>query len=677
MMDFGRLTTFASMARRLKATVAICLFVFAALILSRPVAAQNIYAAVHGTVTDTSGAAIPDAAVSMVNTSTGITTKAITDGHGYYSFPQLQIGGQYTTTITSNGFQTFSSTGLTLNVNDNRDVSAKLEIGSAVQTVEVQAAAVQVETSDTQLKQVFTAQQMEQAPLLGRDVTGLQKLAPGNMESSDRYGNFSANGSQTQSNTYLVNGADITDSSLQSEGLSVNPDALAEQNVVTSTLNPEVARNSGAIVNQVLKSGTNTFHGSGFEFYRDTFLTNGNYFSPSRPQFHQNVYGGTLGGPVIKNRLFFFLAYQGLRNRTGATQLSPVFNSAQNGGNFTSDNNIVNNGPNGSVGLSSNAIPFAIGGCAAGTPWNVCFPSGNVQLPSSSYNPISAKMLQQFVPAANTTVGGGAYYAFNAPDTLAQDQGIIRADYHLSQNDSIWASSIFQSSPSFAALGFGGSDLPGFGTNQAEHYKIFMASWTHAFGTSALNELRAGYFRFNFAAVEPQHVVQPSSYGFAISPQAPQANLPLINVTGLNGTSSFLGFTFEGPQPRKDTNLTGADNFSKVIGNHTVKLGVSYEQMGVNNPYYSNNNGNYTFAGAGTYSSGDPILDYVLGIPDNYSQSSGSVIQAISHEYYAYAQDSWKASNDLTINYGVAWDLEAPYQNHQFNGLGIACWALS
>ena len=283
----------------------------------RPAAAQNIYAAVHGTVTDTGEAAIPGAAVSIVNTSTGITTTATTDSHGYYIFPQLQIGGPYTVAIASTGFQRFSSTGLTLNLNDNREVNARLLVGSAVETVVVQSAAVQVETSDSQLKQVFTAEQMEAAPLLGRDVTGLQKLAPGNMESSDRFGNFSANGSQTQSNAYLVNGADITDSSLQSEGLSVNPDALAEQNIVSSTLNPEFARNSGAIVNQVLKSGTNTIHGSGFEFYRDTFLTNGSYFAPSRPDFHQNLYGGTLGGPVIKNRLFFFLAYQGLRNRGG------------------------------------------------------------------------------------------------------------------------------------------------------------------------------------------------------------------------------------------------------------------------------------------------------------------------------------------------------------------------
>jgi hypothetical protein len=679
MLRFRRFLINASAIRRLGTLVVTPLLLIVGAGLLQPAAAQNIYGAVHGTVTDASGAVLPNAAVSITNTSTGIVTTAKTDSHGYYIFPQLQIGGPYTIEINAAGFQKFSSSGLMLNLNDNREVSAKVQVGSEVQTVNVEGTAVQVETSDTQLKQVFTAQQMEEAPLLGRDVSGLQKLAPGNMESSDRFGNFSSNGSQTQSNAYLVNGADITDPSLEDEGLSVNPDALAEQNIVTSTLNPEFARNSGAIVNQVIKSGTNTFHGSGFEFYRDTFLTNGSYFAPSRPQYHQNLYGGTLGGPVIRNRLFFFLAYQGFRRRTGATQLSPVFNTSQLNGNFTGDNNVANGGSNGAVGLSSKPIPFAIAGCAAGTPWNVCFPTGTVQLASSSYNPISAKLLQQFMPAANTTVGGGAYYAFNSPDTAAQDQGIIRADYQLSKNDSLWASSIFQSSPSQRALSYSGSDLPGFGETNSEHYKLFMASWTHTLGSSALNELRAGYYRLNYPSVEPTHIVPPSSYGFNISPQSSQTNLPLINVTPLDGTTatgsgSFLGFSNFGPQPRKDSNLSAADNFSKVLGSHTLKFGVSYEQFGVSNPYFSNNNGNYNFAGSGTYSSGDPILDYVLGIPDTYTQSSGSVIQAISHEYYVYAQDSWKATNDLTFNFGIAWDLEAPYQNHQFAGLGIVCW---
>jgi Carboxypeptidase regulatory-like domain len=196
MLSFKRFLMDAAAIRRLGTLILTPLLFFAGTGLPQPAVAQNIYAAVHGTVTDTSGAAIPGAAVSIANTSTGITTTATTDSHGYYTFPQLQIGGPYTVTVTANGFQKFSSTGLTLNVNDNREVSAPLQIGSAVQTVEVQAAAVRVETSDTQLKQVFTAQQMEEAPLLGRDVTGLQKLAPGTVESSDRFGSYSSNGSR-------------------------------------------------------------------------------------------------------------------------------------------------------------------------------------------------------------------------------------------------------------------------------------------------------------------------------------------------------------------------------------------------------------------------------------------------------------------------------------------------
>jgi hypothetical protein len=622
-------------------------------------AAQLTYATVHGTVTDSSGAVIPNATVTALNTSTGIKTTVNTDSHGYYTLPQLQIGGPYTVTVTAQGFQQFESSGLTLHLNDNRQVDAQLQIGAAAQTVQVQAAAVQVETADTQLKQVVTGQQIVSMPLLGRDASGLQKLQPGSVEASDRFGNYAANGSQTQSNSFLLDGADINDGPLQTEGVAVNPDALAEENIVTSTLNPEFARNSGAIINQSIKSGTNSFHGDAFWFYRDTFLNNGNYFSQKRPPYHKNLYGATLGGPVIKNKLFFFLGYQGYRRRTGSTTLAPVFNPDQVAGNFS-----VN---------STKPIPFTVNGCAAGTPWNQCFPNG-IHLDPSSYNPVALNLINKFVPAANDVRNGVYYYNFNSPNRAKYDQGVIRADYHISDNDSLWGSSVFQSNPDFTTLSFGGSDLPGFGQVNSRHFKLFMASWTHTFNPTTLNELRAGYYRFNYSAVSPAEIVDPATYGFNITPQSPQSSLPLISVKGLNGSSSFLGFSFEGPQPRKDTNLTGADNFTKIIGNHSLKLGVSVEQFGVSNPYYNDNNGSYAFNANGPYSSGDAVLDFVLGIPDTYTQSSGGFIDARSFEYYAYAQDSWKITNDLTLNYGIAWDAETPWNNNQFNGLGIVCW---
>jgi hypothetical protein len=657
-----------------------------------PHAAAQTYAALHGTVTDASGAVVPRAAVTALDTSTGVSTASETNDHGYFIFPQLHIGGPYTVSIVVAGFETFRSAGLILNLNDNREVNAQLKVGAATQSVEVQASALQVETSDTQLKQVMTAETIESMPLLNRDASGLQKLAPGSVESSDRFGSYSANGSQTQSNSYLLDGIDLNDGPIEREGIAVNPDALAELNVVTSTLNPEFARNGGAIVNETLKSGTNTIHGSGFWNYRDTFLNNGNYFSASRPPFHQNVYGGTLGGPVLRDKLFLFLAYQGFRNRTGGTVNAPDFTPDQAAGNFSFDNNLktdlANNAPptakNPTPGLTSNPIPFAINGCPAGTPWAACFPGGTVQIAQGSYNPIALALLKKYVPPENYLIvnpksGAKSYfYNFNTADTGAQDQGVIRADYHLSGKDTIWASSIFESAPDAQTLSFGGSDFPGFGMIDAEHFKLFAASWTHTFNASTLNEFRAGYFRFNFGDVDPVNVVQPSSLGFDITPQSSSAGVPNISLTGLNPNGSnyhFLGFSYEGPQPRKDTNLTGADNFTKIVGNHSLKFGVSAEQFIVSNPYNANNSGVFSYSGGGIYSSGDPILDFVMGIPDGYDQTSGSFIDSRGYEYYTYAQDSWKATHDLTLNGGVSWDIETPYSNGQFNGLGVVCWA--
>jgi hypothetical protein len=185
--------------------------------------------------------------------------------------------------------------------------------------------------------------------------------------------------------------------------------------------------------------------------------------------------------------------------------------------------------------------------------------------------------------------------------------------------------------------------------------------------------LRGGYYRLNYAAVEPAHPVAPSSFGFNIVPQSSSSGLPNIDLTGL----FTLGFSYEGPQPRKDTNLSFSDDFTHVMGSHDLEIGATVEQFRVSNPYFADNNGDYTFAGAGTYSSGDPGIDFLLGIPDGYAQSSGGFIDAIAWEDYAFAQDSWHATPDLTLNYGLAWDVETPNKNMQYNGLGITCFQLS
>ena len=687
---------------------------------SAPCANAQTYASVHGTVTDPTGAVISGASATALNTATGISTLTKTDKNGYYILPQLQVGGPYTVTIESPGFQSSVTTGLTLNVNDNREVDAKMKLGTSSQTVEVSATAVQVETSNTQLQQIVTAEQLESIPLEGRDPDGLQKLQPGVVESSDETGSYSANGSQTPQNSYMLNGTDINDGPLQDEGIYINPDALQEENIVTSTMNPEFARNSGAVVNQILKSGTNEFHGSGFEFYRDTFMNNGNYFSATRPVFHQNLYGGTLGGPIIKKKLFFFVAYQGERNRTGQTTLQPTLTGTKGAsatgdfaGDFASDtsyamtdpttgqplalnqpfDNTVVNPDTGTVtcpsiphkvyseSLSCNTMPASyalqLGFIThiTDTPpaWIQAYDNGSVgvtpatiKIPTANWDSIASNLINTYVPQATN----GTNYNFNALNTAAQDQGIERLDYTPTAKDSIWASNVFQSSPSYNTLPFLGSSFPGFAQVNTEHYKIFSASWTHTFNSNMLNELRAGYFRFNYPSVVPAQAVQPSTLGFNITPQSSQSGAPFISV----GSIFDLGFSPDGPQPRTDTNLSYGDNFTWVKGDHNLKFGGNFEQFRVHNVFGADNNGSYSFNGGGTYSSGDPILDFALGIPDRYTQTSDGVIDAVAEEYFVYAQDNWKMTHDLTVNYGIAWDTEVPNQNRQFGGLGITCW---
>ena len=626
--------------------------------------AQVSFATVQGTVTDQGGAAVSGAMVTITNGSTGVSSTLKTNSRGFYNFPQLQIGGPYTVSVVANGFQSFQSTGLMLNLNDNRAVDAKLAVGGTSESVTVSANNGQVETADTQLKTVIDAKQIEQLPLLSGNAAGLQKLQAGSVEASDRFGTYSANGSQSTSNSFILDGIDINDGPLQTEGINVTEDALDQETIVTSTLNPEFARNSGAVVNQVIKNGTNSFHGDAFEFYRDTFLNNGDYFAlpGKRPPFHQNRYGGTLGGPLIKNKLFFFLAYQGLRNRTGNTTNTLVPTAAQRSGMLGA-----------LKGASATATtPFAIGNCPAGSLWSTCF-GGGQSVPTSAFNTVAVKLLNQFVPAPNTSIGGKSYYNFSTANTGAGDQGVVRLDYNFSQKDLLWASSVFQSNPRTATLPFSGATLPGFGEIDAQHFKLFSADYSHTFSSSLLNDFAINYYRFNYASVEPQQVVQPSSYGFNINPQSASAGLPYINVRGL----FTLGFSQFGPQPRKDTNFRGSDTVTLVKGNHTLKFGASVEQFRVSNPFFGPNNGAYAFSGGGKYSSGNPLADFLLGVPDSYAQASGSLIDVYAYENYFYAQDSWKATQDLVFNYGAALDIETPFKNRQYGGLGVACFSVS
>jgi hypothetical protein len=679
------------------------------LLVATAARADNLYGSIRGTVTDPSGAALVGATVTATNTDTGIATKVTSSEAGVYVFPQLPTGS-YKVTITAANFKTFQAAGIHLDLNEVYTLNAKMELGAASVTVEVLANAVQVESTDMQLGTTVTGNQIVDLPLNGRNWTQLQQLQPGVVASSDRFGTYSTNGAETQQNAFLINGIDTNEAALNTPGFIPSPDSISEFRMVTSTLNPEFGRNSGAILNAAIKSGSNKFHGDAFEFYRDTFLDAKSWFELQASTFHQNQFGGTIGGPIVKDRAFFFFSYQGTRaSEPEGTGDTPVYTQPERGGlsgtgNFDfsavassfNDAVLITNPTTGLVTsvTNPNVSPFALTGdsaspcagtpCPAGTSYGIfynaatcvgqlptspgCAPAGNGLfstgvIPAQDANALAVKLVNQFVPPANS----GNDYLFSETEQAKANQYIYRIDDKLSKNDELWFVGAWQSNPTNEPIPFTGATLPGFPETSQLHRGQYTVSWTHTFTPTTLNEVRFGFFRFNFQAVEPVNPINPTSYGFTgITPQvASVASLPVMNVTGFFS----LGFSSNGPQPRIDNTYQFADNFSKVLGKHTLKAGATIERIEVNNPFYNNLSGTFSYSGVGIFSSANAGADFLLGIPDSYIQGSGSVVYGRGGEYYSYFQDQWKVKPSLTLTLGTGWDLEIPYHSLYAGGL--------
>jgi len=655
--------------------------------------ADNLYAKIQGTVTDPTGAVLAGVKITATNVGTNLQYAAETQGDGGFVLLNLPIG-TYRVSAEHSGFRSFTASGITLALDQVYALNIKMELGQISEQVIVEAARVQVETANTQLGAVITGDTIVDMPLLTRNFTQLQQLQPGVMSSNDRFGTYSTNGSQTQQNSFLINGQDSNDLPLNTPLIIPSPDAIAEFNMVTDTINPEYGRNSGAVMNVAIKSGTNNFHGSAFNFYRDTFLNTRDFFTHKAAIFHQNQFGGTIGGPVIKNHTFFFFSYQGSRFRQPqASNQNTLFTDAQRGGDFSDFS--FNGAPPASAGkapTNPNLSPVAMFGdasspcpvsggvmCPAGTYYGKAYDNSGTLLsnglfstgviPSQDLNTLAVGLMNKYVPTA--AAAGGVLFTPNAVTAGKANQYIWQVDHTVNAKDSLHSYGFMQTNPTQDTLPFTGSTLPGFPEHAERHQKQFTATWNHIFSSNVLNELRFGYTRFNFAAVEPVTVQQPSSAGFAITPQlGSSAGLPVMNLTGF----FTIGFSNNGPQPRIDQVYQVDDNFSSVLGRHQLKFGHDGRRFRVSNPFANQNNGNYSYAGSGAFSTGDPGADFLLGIPDTYGQGSGSFIDAGTQEFYSYAQDSWKAASNFTVNYGVGWQINQPTTDHFNNGRAINCF---
>ena len=643
-----------------------------ALSLSAAAHAADVNGRIRGTVTDPSGAVVPNANIVATNQQTGVKFTTTAGKSGEYIFQQLPVG-TYTISSSASGFKSFSATGIVITIDQEYVEPIKLDLGNASETVEVQADSVQVNTTDMQLNNVVNAAQMEELPLIGRNFTGLELTLPGVQAPSDRFGTFSVSGSQTQQSEFLINGADTNDIALNTLAIAPNLDAIDQFNLIDGPLNAEYDRNSGGIVSATIKQGTNHIHGDVFEFYRDTFLNTNNYFqkysgTTLQPvsAYHQNIFGGTIGAPIIKDKLFGFFGYQGTHQRVPEeTTQNTTYTAAQYAGNFAS-----------SVGsFSTNPIPsgVSIPGCVAGQTWASCLNGKGGIVPTASFNAVADKLATTYVP---TTATLGGLYTYNATENTTANQYIGRVDYALNPKNQFTVLGIYQTSNLLENLPFTGASVPGFGDSDISHIQQWTADYVRQISASSVNDLAAHYTRFNFDSGAPQQVVQPSTAGFAITPQDPTAStIPTIVVNQGAGAGGFsIGGTNNGPQPRIDQVIQFDDNFSKTLGHHNIKVGYDGRRFNVSNTFDASNSGSYAFNGAGGYSTGVPQLDFLLGIPDTYSQGTGSIIQADAFLNYIYAQDSWKLANNFTLNYGLGYSIDTPLRNHQFGGEAISCF---
>ena len=624
--------------------------------------AVDVNGRIKGTVTDPAGAVISNASVTATNEQTGVKFTTVTQGDGGYQFQQLPIG-TYTVSVNAPGFKGFSASGIQIKIDQDYVEPVKLAVGSTTETVQVEADPVQVNTTDMQLNNYVGAHEFVELPLINRSFTGLELILPGVQASSDRFGgSYSVNGSQTQQSSYLINGADSNDLPINSISFTPNLDALQQFNLVTGPLNAEYDRNSGAIVSTAIKQGTNSFHGDVFEFYRDTFLNTHNFFQKTAPVYHENIFGATLGGPVIKDKLFLFTAYQGQRARTPqAGGNVHVFSAAQLKGDYSSTK------------FSKNPIPASINipGCSAGETYAACFgPSGlGGQLPTAAINPISQKLITQYVPLANTGTNG---YEFNPIQTIKQDQILGRIDFSLNPKNQFTFVGVYQTNPTSRVLPFTGATLPGFGDQNLSHDQQYTFDYTRQVSDSAVNDFALHYTRFNFAAVTPQKVVAPSSLGFDITPQDTAAeSIPKMSIAGF----FTLGFSNNGPQPRIDSTYQIDDNFSKSLGHHNFKFGYDGRRYNVSNPFNAANNGAFGFGTSGNAdTSGSSLLDFVLGAPSSYTQGTGAEIIAKAYLNYFYAQDTWRVTDSFTLSYGIGYQIDTPLHNQQYGGKAVTCF---
>ncbi len=591
--------------------------------------AQTFRGTILGTVTDQSGAAVSGATVTIRNLDTGLTRESTTSDDGSYSAPELPIGN-YSVTVEKSGFRAAVVTGIRVEVSSERRADVTLQPGELAQKIEVSGDVLpQVESTSNVLGGIVEARVVTNLPINGRDYQKLIFMVPGVSGSPDMitdspgsFGIFSLNGARGRSNNYLLDGTDMNDGyrndpSINEAGVFGTPatilpvEAIAEMRIL-SNFEPEYGRSAGGVINIVTKSGTNDWHGSALEFFRNNALDARNYFNgkqdsasgipiPQNP-FHNNQFGGSLGGPILRGRTFFFADYEGLREKGSQSSLSCVPNPAVLA---TATNTVIRN-------------------LLARNPW----PAPNLSNPTN-----------------DTGCPSGPNVALSTPFSNRVDSAIIKIDHNFSTNHLFTGRYYFgDSDQSFPLALTGGGQLPNFNTITPTRVQLVSLSYVWVMSPSLVNESRLGWNRFAEGFFPEDGDFDPATIGLNTGASGPNLGLPVIQV----GDFAQLGSDKANPRQRVDTNWHYIDNVSWKAGKHDIKFGYEFRRTSISQIFNRRFRGNIGF---------DTLTDFLGGTPTGGFRYQGNTNRnTFENSHGFYIQDSFRWTRRLTLNLGLRWD---------------------
>jgi Carboxypeptidase regulatory-like domain/TonB dependent receptor len=621
--------------------------------------AQLDRGSITGVVTDPSGAVISAAQVLIINTATDVTLNLTTASDGGYAARSLNPGS-YSVTAERAGFRKTVQSDVVVGVNQVVSVNLTLQVGSPAETVQVSADPPLIATETSSLGTIEEAQRITELPLNGRNFIQLAYLGPGaNLGAAGTGANrgttdnarpgiaIAVNGLQAFDNNFLLDGVDNNEWGQGTLVIQPSPDAIQEFSVEENSMKAQFGR-GGAAVNVALRSGSNSLHGSAFEFLRNTVFDAENYFATGRPPFHMNQYGGSLGGPLHKDRTFFFADYQGQRENEGETFISTVPTAAEHMGDFSA--------------LQATLYdPYTTNPTTSAR--QLLNPANPYVIPSNRINQVGQNLVN-VLPTPNLP-GLVNNYLYQPRETNNVDQFDVRLDHRLTDRDQLFAHGAMQYARVLkpAPLGRAGGCCSGYGSTIPTRGQNYAAGWTRTMSSNLLNNLRVAFIRWTDNAEHIDTGLTSSTVGIPNADRGgPSSGLSLVELSGY----TIFGSSQDVPEIATDNTYEFSDQLSWVHGKHSIAFGGDLRHL--HREFYQAQAPFGLFAFTGQYTSnlttgtgGNSIADILLGLPlENLQDGLSQMDNTSSKEFDFFVQDDWRIRNNLTLNLGLRYDLNSP-----------------